>query len=199
MKPSDATNRLLLPPGTAQALADFLNNQQNTKSSAFKVFNLCRELIRLRSIETTAQHSVAMMQSGVLSELNQTIEQFRFSPYLLGLRPPGSRIETYEICWGGHRNAGETGSLNAANFVVTILRMTEAGSLGRVRQCICNRWFFAQSNKKTACSASCRFKKFKQTSEESFNKQRAAYMRDYRDNPATKKRRKSASRAKKQK
>lgn len=199
MKQSNATNRLLLPPSTAHALADFLNDEQNAKSSCFKVFNLCRELDRLRAIETEAQHTVGMLQSSALGELNQAIEEFQFSPYLLGLRQPQSRIETYEICWGGHRKAGETGPLNAANFVMTILRMTEAGSLGRIRQCVCNRWFFAQSNKKAACSAACRFKKFKQISEENFNKNRAAYMRDYRDNPATKKRRKSASHAKEQK
>ena len=57
--------------------------------------------------------------------------------------------------------------------------MQTAGTLDRIRKCQCGLSFFAQSNKKAACSDACRVAKFMQSSA-TYKEDRAKYMRKYR-------------------
>lgn len=72
---------------------------------------------------------------------------------------------------GGRRSLGEQLT------VWDITRLTESGQLERVRQCRCERWYFAQRIDQKACSAVCRHKTYEQT--DSFKAKRRTYMRDY--------------------
>lgn len=205
MQREKTTNRLLHEIGKLErqlapehALASFLNEAQTDRTATFEIFELCRQLDTLRTeqFETPTQRSSATSrQSSILERLDEAVSKFQFRPALIGCFPFAEKegpMDRYTIYWTGKRVADDKANrLPAANFVIMILELTEAGALDRIRQCICKRWFFAQSKKKQVCSGACRFQKFKQATKQTFNKQRAAYMRDYRNNPMATKRKKT--------
>jgi hypothetical protein len=176
-------------------VVQFLNEEQDeaARAGVLKVFELCRRLDAIRretygtckSSAELAEHLNAdtSQKYSELNELNAALRKFQFVPALL----PG-----HKICWRGlNQRATEPGTIPAANFVKLVLDMTEDGTLDRVRQCFCRRWFFAQTNKKTVCSDACRFQKFKHGDQKRFKKKRAAYMREYRNNPRVKAKRRT--------
>jgi hypothetical protein len=173
------------------AVAWFLNEEKNTvdRMAFLEVFKLCCELDGFRhqldqsmkAMKAEKVNQIIAQQVLALTELNAILRKFQFVPALRGPDP-------YTIIWTGR--AGQDDERNAiptASFVQAVLETTEDGTLERVRQCLCGRWFFAQTTKKIVCSDACRFQKFKEGNEKTFNKERAAYMRKYRKNPRVKK------------
>lgn len=168
-------NRLLpLEVATGFDIARFLNERSDENAIALKVFELCQQLDQLRRGRIDASddpNENAQQTVAILAKLNAALDDFRFVPHVGGL-------DQYFVLW---RAAGpRSAPTEAGPIVKLILQMTEDGTIGRVRKCLCDGWFLAQTNKKVVCSDACRFRKFKQANEE-FNENRAEYMRGYRN------------------
>jgi hypothetical protein len=200
MERLDIPKRLLpLNVSVGFNVTKFLNEETDepTRAEVLKVFKLCRELDALRRskegmLSADELHKNGTQVQSTLARLNSVLKVFRFIPFLYGGDP-------YQVFWRGMSAEGTelgTRTIPAANFVKVILDMTEVGTIDRVRQCICGRWFVAQTNKKVVCSDACRFKKFKQGDQEAFNKERAEYMREYRKNAMVAKRSKARGKTK---
>ena len=77
----------------------------------------------------------------------------------------------FDYANGGRRPLGEQ---------VAVWALTDLASKGRsnmVRQCGCERWYFARRGDQKACSPKCRHKNYEQTDE--FKLKRRDYMREY--------------------
>jgi hypothetical protein len=180
---SNNDNRLL-PPEVAIGfyIVRFLN-EESSDEKVLKVFELCHELDQLRRGRIDASDDLDLNENAqqtvvTLAKLNAVLDDFRFVPVIGGL-------DQYVVLWrAATRRPASTEAgppiLTAESLVKVILEMTEDGTIERVRKCLCGRWFLAQTNKKVVCSDACRFRKFKQQSDEGFNKDRAQYMRGYR-------------------
>jgi hypothetical protein len=193
MRRKSEANRLLLD---GPDVARFLNEEKDRRDYAavLKVFEMCRQLDELprnkihllppQNLEAprTAEWNRNQKKvESLASAINDALGRFQFRPVLIVAPSP------YWLGWKG-ANAVLGPRLSTESIVMMILRMTVAGSLSRVRQCFCGRWFFAETNKKVVCSDACRFQKFKQAHQD-FNEQRAGYMRAYRSNPKVKSKR----------
>lgn len=97
---------------------------------------------------------------------------WRFHPYVSWLPAPASDAQPDLKRLGKHHSGDLPSVYFHCDMIRLILSMTEAGTVRRIRKCICGKWFFAQTNKKRVCSNACRFQKF--------SKGHAAYMRRYR-------------------
>jgi hypothetical protein len=159
MKRSSDKNRLS-PDGFDLAL--FLNEEPKYREErgdwleVLKVLDLC---LLLRDCKNLAR------AEEVNSQINTVLRNFDFELYVHGLGP--------KVMWISAKGP-------AGGHLKQILNMAEAGTLSLVRRCICGQWFFAATNKKLVCSDACRFRKFKQDHQQSFNENRAKYMRTYR-------------------
>ena len=188
----------------ADHLVRFLNDSAASgaeRAKAISVFGLCRQLDALRKTAPPFplpqepppkfwQYSNKL--SALLKAANDALREFRFVPILGG--GPGP----YWVGWIPSRvrrftkrqikRAKESGAIPMPPLeaIKLTLEMTEAGTLDRIRECVCGRWFFAASGKKMACSDACRFQKFKQVDPDKFHKERAEYMKEYRRNPRVK-------------
>jgi hypothetical protein len=196
MKRSSARNRLLpLDVAIVFDVARFLNEESalGEHADVLKIFELCRELEDCRDFTSASDlNEKARRATLKLDQLNAVLRKFEFVPFVHGLGP-------HHVTWIPAKGpAAEDAAIRAGSFVGRILEMTEAGTLGLVRRCICGQWFVAQTAKKLVCSDACRFRKFKQ-SDRSFNKDRAQYMREYRKTPAVIKRRKNRAKTKRRK
>jgi hypothetical protein len=133
----------LPPPDVAVGydVVSFLNEERDSTASAKvrRFFDLCCKLDSLRETRGAAR-------AGAVKNLNAALRDFRFAPCLI------DGGQSYRVLWGP--------APAPAAIVGQILRMTEAGTIDRVRQCVCGRWFLAESNKKRVCSDACRFQKF---------------------------------------
>jgi hypothetical protein len=184
----------------AERLVAFLNRDTNLsegRTRAVEILKFCRQLDEM----PTAARSPADARVGhLLRAVNAHLETFRFAPVLSGQNPyfvfwrpiadlsaPDKQIEPL--------TAKELSSMPPPSFDIEIIRlsleMTESGTVGRIRQCICGRWFFAQSGKKQVCSDACRIEKFRHPRDP----KHATYMRDYRNNPRVKARRRKEKRS----
>ena len=59
----------------------------------------------------------------------------------------------------------------------SIVRLHTAGLLDRIRQCVCERWFFARFRNQKSCSAVCRHTAYEKSDD--FKRKRREYMRRY--------------------
>ena len=184
----DSQNRLSQTQRSGNVLANFLNAPADTELHVrvMEVFRLCRQLDELRQ-SGALEHT---RTDGLQRAINAHLAEFLFSPVLNTQHP-------YSVFWrpsSDSRSRAPVKPLTAAVLAVIppsgaikcVLDMTEQGTLGRVRQCVCGKWFFAQTNKKVVCRDACRFRKFKQKDEDGFREERAEYMRDYRSNARVK-------------
>ena len=143
-----------------------------------QIFELCQQLEdHLRALGNSVPDK--QIQS-LLRLINAHLEEF---PFLAVLGP--WRVHPF-VSWRGapprhlrsdvktlrQRLTEMAASAFHFDMIRLVLSMTEAGMVGRIRQCICGTWFFAQTNKKRVCSDACRFQKF--------NREHANYMRSYR-------------------
>jgi hypothetical protein len=123
--------------------------------------------------------------------VNSHLSEFRFTPMFV-LVAPTQFVVQWRPAWERRTDPPKalTGEelcrVQPSTAAKSILDLMDAGMLNRVRQCMCGRWFYAQSAKKVVCSAACRFRKFKNADQDTYNKQRAEYMRGYRKNPKVK-------------
>jgi len=113
----------------------------------------------------------------------------RFSKELIGCATwVNERIQQYPSCpivmWSpqGSLTFGEDFSVrprieDEAATAHCILGLAEANVLGRVLQCVCQRWFFARSKNQRSCSATCRHRLYEQT--DAFKVRRRDYMKRY--------------------
>jgi hypothetical protein len=72
----------------------------------------------------------------------------------------------YKLPWG------EGSSIKA------LIELGSAGYVNRVRQCLCGKWFYARLAPQHSCSATCRQKRFQQSSQ--YKRKKREYMRNYR-------------------
>jgi hypothetical protein len=205
------TNRLLhasdlervQPHG--EMLATFLNSAKDdvTQSHAVGIFELCHQLDSLRKSKppfpfpqkpTAAVTEYVNKRYDLLKAVNQALSKYHFHPHLVGHDP-------YQVNWmvaeptgqeikNPAQAIGDSILIPPISAINIILEMTANGTLDRVRQCICGRWFFAATNKKVVCSDACRFEKYKQKDNDAFKKNRADYMRTYYRNPKVQTKRK---------
>ena len=168
----------------AEQLVGFLNQADAAAPSkevwhTMQVFELCQHLHD--HLSTLQQPVTDRHAHHVCGAINRHLGQF---PFFARLGP--WRTHPY-VSWrptpalGAQRDLKRLdkqrhGDLPLVYFhldmIRLILSMTEAGTIGRIRKCICSTWFFAQTNKKRVCSNACRFQKF--------SCERADYMRRYR-------------------
>lgn len=185
-----------------EMLANFLNAAKGLakQREVVEIFHLCRQLDELRRKkppfplpkQPTQEVTEYLSQYYMLTKrLNNALEKYRFRPVLAGHDP--YRIDWFVAKPGKpskreikQAEASGTVPLPSISAINIILEMTANGTLDRVRECICGRWFFAATNKKVVCSDACRFEKYKQKDKDAFKKQRADYMRDYYRNPKAK-------------
>jgi hypothetical protein len=183
MKRSDAQNRLLrinLDRTRCHYVIAFLNEtggDRQAKEQVTEVFELFRQLDSLQRVGRNFPDQVSAGK-----HLNSVLKAFLYTPYVAvmpGKRPP--------IIWReAPGDSAEIPTTSTAFIVSNIIAAYERGTLERIRKCLCGSWFFAESAKKVVCSDACRFRKFKEGKKESFNEERAAYMREYRGNPRVK-------------
>jgi hypothetical protein len=133
-------------------LARYLNgrNKLAPRPEVMKAFELCQQLLPGDAPRpaTTA--------------LNRLLTALSFSPEVqhVGGRPT--------VFWRPLKEK------EFSSWIKIILDLMETGTLARVRQCICSKWFYAESNKKKVCSDACRARKFSEGTD------RTEYMRAYR-------------------
>jgi hypothetical protein len=180
----------LLPPLdvlVGHEVVSFLNEEHpavpvmrtKVRTKVRAVFDLCCILDKLRKMRDAVWgradeiNMITPRLSSAVEILNAALRDFRFFPCLMDAE------QSYRVLWGA-----EFGG--PAAIIGQILRMTEAGTIDRVRQCLCGKWFMAESNKKRVCSDACRFQKFKQENPDRFHQDRAEYMRGYRSNKVVK-------------
>jgi hypothetical protein len=179
----------------ANTLVRFLNSPPGgspKRAEVVKVFELFKQLDELQKEEvelrkaapprelegypprfTAAERENTKRTESLRRAINAALLRFRFTPML----EIGAKVRWIP--------AGKSTGAVISNFLKMILDALEEGWLGRFRQCLCGQWFFANTNKKSVCSDACRFQKFKQ-GKDTFNKERAEYMRKYRSNPRVK-------------
>jgi hypothetical protein len=209
MKRKTDTNRWRVTPiehaeMQSRYLVGFLNTASDPPEHAevLRIFERCVELDDLRRTapplpvpmppyppdEIQEHHTRKTL---ALRAVNKALRGFQFLPQL------GDGLDGYRVDWipGSIQTAAEVErSLNAGDLPISslgavkiVLEMTEAGTLDRIRKCpVCQRWFFAQTNKKAVCSDACRFQKFKQNPTLNKPKDRVTYMQKYRKNPRVK-------------
>ena len=142
-------------------------------------------------------------------------------PYLLSFMPRrahlGARSSVQYLPAGEARNlatgearieylaegGGKIHNLNIQNptwIAYVIVQMAVSEQLNRVRQCSCERWFFAGSSKKLTCSAACRYRETRESARTKKGKEKhRRYMRDRAKNPAVKKAKEKKKQATKKK
>jgi hypothetical protein len=178
----DAVTELALVQ--AQRLVDFLNTADTAAPSmevgrALQIFELCQQLEdHLRALRKSAMDG---RTHALLHLINAHLEEF---PFLAVLGPWQSHLFVWwrrapdrhpqrDVRPLGAKRLKEMSSCAFhLDMIRLILTMTEAGTVGRIRECICGKWFFAQTNKKRVCSDACRFQKF--------SREHANYMRSHR-------------------
>ncbi len=91
---------------------------------------------------------------------------------------------TVEVAYEGMRAvlrisdaSGRGRPLGEQLAVWSIIHSTGLDQLEMVRQCRCEKWYFARRADQKACSAGCRHKIYEQT--DAFKAKRRVYMRDY--------------------
>lgn len=186
----------------AERLIDSLNAAESEPEHAevMRIFGLCRQLDELRktappmpypSEPTPKIFSYEIKASRLLTAVNDALGKFQFRPALGGrYRVNWLPARPHAFTDSEVKRAQQSGKLPTPPLaaVQLLLEMLEAGTLDRIRQCFCGRWFFATTNKKRVCSDACRFQKF--------NDQRAEYMKEYRKNPRVKAKRRDHERPK---
>lgn len=198
-----------------EMLAQFLNVTKGSskQNRVFRVLKCCQELEPLRwkeplsveIVESPEKIGREVRKAQLQKTINQALRKCRFLLYVrvdyrfnvswLPARP--TKLTKAEI--SRYRESGNQvgklpiGEMGAIQFV---LEMATAGTVGRIRQCRCGKWFMAKTNKKVVCSGTCRFKKYQE--KESFKEHRREYMRNYTRNPKVRAKR-SQGRTSKQK
>ena len=172
----------------AERLVAFLNTADTPAQSkkvwhAMQIFDLCQQLED--HLRTLPESIIDKPTHGLLHSINAHLEEFPFlavlSPWqshpFVWWRPALDRHTPRDIRPLDAIPLSEMSSpFLHLDIIRLILSMTEAGTIGRIRKCICGKWFFAQTNKKRVCSDACRFQKF--------NSEHANYMRSYRKTKA---------------
>jgi hypothetical protein len=105
-----------------------------------------------------------------LKRIQDVISAYPTKPWvhLFGERHEGLRFG--DITTTG-RPAGERMAVDS------IMYLADDGVLPLIRECACEKWFYAKRTDQTACSTKCRHRKYEQT--ESFKAMRRKYMREY--------------------
>jgi hypothetical protein len=188
----------------SKMLLSFLNTPDASGyAEVLQTLRLCHQLHQLRKMapaiypkqETEAIGTFMRERESLLEALNQILRPFQFTPMLGG---GNAAWERYSVDWRAVITSGSEARFDPRTRTIVIpaisaiklaLEMLANGMLDRIRQCRCGQWFFAASNKKTVCGDACRFHKFRE--KDSFKTHRAAYMREYRQNAAVRKRSKS--------
>ena len=188
----------------SKMLLSFLNTPDvSGHAQVLQTLQVCHQLHQLRKTapsiypeqETEAIWTFMRKRESLLDDVNQILRPFQFTPMLGG---GNAAWERYSVDWGAVIPSGSearfvprtrTIVIPAIGAIKLTLEMLTNGMLDRIRQCRCGQWFFAASNKKTVCGDACRFHTFRE--KDSFKTHRAAYMREYRQNSAVRKRIKS--------
>jgi hypothetical protein len=145
-----------------------------------QIFELCQRLED--HLRTLRESSPDRETQELLSVINSHLEEFPFlavlgpwrvHPFVWWRRAPDRHPRRDAQPLAGKRLSEMATPVFHLDIVRLVLNMTEAGTVGRIRKCVCGTWFFAQTNKKRVCSDACRFRKF--------NSEHANYMRRYRE------------------
>jgi hypothetical protein len=186
----------------AEMLVTFLNSPGVAGHSlVLEALQLCHQLHQLRSTapavypkkETEAIWRFMRKRESLLRALNKILEPFQFTPMLAGGH---TALERYSVDWrafmaignGARVRPGGEVVIPAVSALKLALELLVSGMLDRIRQCHCNKWFFAASNKKNVCGDACRHQQFRQ--KDGFKASRAIYMKKYRQELAAEKARK---------
>lgn len=150
----------------AERLVDFLNGPDAEVQSwhTMQVFDLCKTLDEVLS---ASPPPTEQRLTGLRKAINDHLREFQVTPVLGGSYPlfvswhhaPGHSPPDARPLTGQVLSAMPVPSFHP-DILRLVLDMTEAGTVGRIRKCICGKWFFAQSNKKQVCSNACRFQKY---------------------------------------
>ena len=171
----------------AGRLVTFLNTASTAPESwrAMQVFELCQQLGELQA---EPKSTAKRRESALLSALNAHLELFRFIPVrgplsVFWREAPDNRSPAPVRPLTGKELSAMPVPVFHIDIIRVMLAMSEVGTLGRIRKCICGKWFFAQTNKKQVCSDACRFQKFQNSKQEdpkTFKRNHTKYMREYR-------------------
>jgi hypothetical protein len=173
----------------AERLVGFLNETDSPAPSkevwhAMQIFDLCQQLED--HLSTLQQSSPDMQAHNLFRAINTHLQEFSFlalvgpwriHPFVSWRRAPARDTSRGLKRFDKQRHGEPLSAHFHLDMIRLILSMTEAGTVARIRKCICGAWFFAQTNKKRVCSNACRFQKF--------NSEHADYMRSYRKTKAS--------------
>ena len=176
-------------------MAFFLNEEKEeaARAEVMEVFDLCRQLDGLQAEKAEASalflkrrlssHEAATQTNKTNREIRPALKKLNAILGKFELVPQMDGFDSYTVFWKPARTRSLESWMPGASVVTTILEMTAAGTLRRVRQCLCGRWFFAHTDKKMVCSAACRIRKFRAKDPDGFRKKCAKRMQKYRSDP----------------
>jgi hypothetical protein len=115
-----------------------------------------------------------------IARLQRDLAKFKFVPRADVIVGGSGNASEWATWWGrsGNQEKGEpTLRMRPSEAVELILRITQIGSLGRLRRCAnCGKWLYAKFRHQTFCSLSCQQKSYTQS--EQWKAHRRVYMRN---------------------
>ena len=137
-----------------------------------KAINHADELLRTATdYERDYWHNPPKAVARALREIEDRLSLYPHQPYAEILWQYGKHELGFTQFLGGDAPSGERVAVSQ------LVHLAETKRLPLLRQCACEKWFFARREDQKACSPACRHKSYEQT--EAFKAKRRAYMREY--------------------
>jgi len=114
-----------------------------------------------------------------VASLQRELATFKFVPRAEVAVGGGGSTSEWATWWGHANEKSEEGlRMRASEAMEVILKLTQIGSLGRLKQCAnCGKWLYAKFRHQEYCSMLCQQKNYSQS--EQWKAHRRQYMRNY--------------------
>jgi hypothetical protein len=137
-----------------------------------KAINHADELLRVATdYERDYWHDPPKAVAKALREIEDRLSLYPHQPDVEILWQYGKHELGFTQFLGGDAPMGERSAVSE------LIHLGETSRLSLLRQCACQKWFFAKRADQKACTANCRHKAYEQT--EAFKAKRREYMREY--------------------
>ncbi len=171
----DEPNSVLVPYEEAawENVLSWLNGEQEEKPGRASTQRILALLQKLKQISALSARQGRLRKwskefTALNMEINEQIGKYPASPILMF--SPTGRI-TF-----GHDFLNRKNELEAAT-AYSIMSLAEWGTIDRLSQCMCKRWFRKLRRNQKSCGPGCRHKLYEQS--EAFKARRREYMREY--------------------